>query len=210
MERLAKDNINSGGEYDRIFLERKEKGINSQDLRRWKKLISKFRGGNLIDIGCLDSKIYDLLAQKFPENQFTYLGIDIAVNAMNEMKERYQNKGNVFFEFRDLFETQFSDGQFDYAVLGEVIEHLERPEAAVKESFRILKKGGILALSTPLEEIKEPGAVDEHRHLWSYSINDIINLLKPYGDVKTSVLGSEYFPEYVYHWPSILAFCKKK
>lgn len=43
----------------------------------------------------------------------------------------------------------FADQQFDYVVLAEVIEHLRSPFFAVREISRVLKKDGILILSTP-------------------------------------------------------------
>jgi SAM-dependent methyltransferase len=94
-------------------------------------------------------------------------------------------------------------------VLGEVIEHMEEPERVIRETMRILKRGAVLALSTPYKEAIEPGAVDAERHLWSLDKNDIIKLLSPYGSVRLATLGSQYFPRYVYNFPSIIAWCKK-
>ncbi|MFZ2152250.1 MAG: methyltransferase domain-containing protein, partial [Minisyncoccia bacterium] len=104
----------------------------------------------------------------------------------------------------------FQDGAFDYAVLGEVIEHLENPQGAIDEAMRILKKGGTLAISTPLEEAIEPGAVDAHRHLWSFSENDLKQMLSKHGEVKFSVVGSQFFPTYKYRWKTLFAFVTKK
>lgn len=44
--------------------------------------------------------------------------------------------------------AKFSDGAFDCVVMWDVIEHLADPRVALKESYRLLKPGGILALST--------------------------------------------------------------
>lgn len=40
-------------------------------------------------------------------------------------------------------------GKFDVVTMMAVLEHLDHPEEALKESFRILKKGGKLILTTP-------------------------------------------------------------
>lgn len=203
MKRLSEKNINTNEEYNRIFFERQEKGVDSQDKRRWKKLLKYYKGGKLIDLGCLDSQIWKY-------SRGLYLGIDIAEEAIIQMQFDTEDKEDVYFEVRDLYDTKFPDNYFDYAVLGEVIEHLEKPEEAIKEAVRILKKGGTLAISTPLEEEKEAGAVDSERHLWSFNVDDLTGWLKPYGEVKSQILGSEYFPLYKYHWPSLLAYLKKK
>jgi len=202
MERLVKENINTGSEYDKIYLERSKRQVDSQDMRRWKILLKYYKGGKLLDIGSLDSKIVDLVA-----NPTDYFGIDVAGEAIRDMQDR---NGGTFL-VRNLYNLDKDwFNRFDYAIMGEVVEHLEEPEKAIKEAMRVLKVGGILALSTPLEEAREPGAVDRDRHLWSFSVKDIIDMLKPYGSVKVNILGSEYFPKYKYRWKTILAYCKKK
>jgi len=42
-------------------------------------------------------------------------------------------------------------GSFDFVVLSEVLEHLKRPEGAVREARRLLKKGGLLIATVPLD-----------------------------------------------------------
>lgn len=48
--------------------------------------------------------------------------------------------------------TSFCDRAFDTIVAAEVIEHLENPRAVVREWFRLLRPGGLLAFSTPNNE----------------------------------------------------------
>ena len=43
----------------------------------------------------------------------------------------------------------FQDGTFDYAVCADGIEHLENPFACIREFARVLKKDGLLIISTP-------------------------------------------------------------
>ncbi len=43
----------------------------------------------------------------------------------------------------------FKDASFDCIVATAIIEHLDRPEAMLRESFRILIPGGILIITTP-------------------------------------------------------------
>lgn len=205
MKRLNLENNNTPAEYDEIFIKRKIAGANWQDLRRWKKLLRFFKGGNLIDIGCLDSNIPPVAKALSPKSNVW--GIDVAETAIHHMQQQYPY---VDYRVMDLYKIEFPDNHFDYAVMGEVIEHLEDPKAAIKEAMRILKPGGRLALSTPLNEEAEPGAVDHIHHIWSYSLQDIFDLLKPYGGVDTSVLSSQHFPTYKYAWPSIIAWVKKK
>lgn len=45
----------------------------------------------------------------------------------------------------------FENGSFDFVVLSEVIEHLPNPEKTLKEVNRILKEGGYLIATVPLD-----------------------------------------------------------
>lgn len=196
---------NSPLEYDKIYLERLKKGTDQFDLRRWKKLLKEYRGGRLIDLGCLDSQVPFYAHERFPEAEIW--GVDLAEETVKDMQARFPF---ALFEVADVYKTKYPDNYFGYAVAGEIMEHLEFPEKFLKEAFRILRPGGILALSTPKDEVIEPGAIDGERHLWSYSVEDIKALLQPYGEVTTDVLGSKWFPFYKYSFPNIIAFCKKK
>ncbi len=206
MQKLADQSpLNNAEAYNQIYSERQEKGVDSQDLRRWKKLLKHYRGGRLIDMGCLDSLVPQMAHEKSPKAEVW--GIDLAKEAINDMQRRFPY---IYFQTGDVYETKFPPNYFEYVVAGEVLEHLEKPEGFVREAMRILRPGGILALSTPLEEAREPGAVDHERHLWSFTKEDIETLFLPFGSVRTETLGSEYFPFYKYHWPSLLAWVKKK
>lgn len=41
------------------------------------------------------------------------------------------------------------DRSYDYAVLSEVLEHVEDPQAVLQEAYRVLKNGGTLLMTTP-------------------------------------------------------------
>jgi ubiquinone/menaquinone biosynthesis C-methylase UbiE len=65
-------------------------------------------------------------------------------------KERFQYKGEIEFKQGDLNQgLPFEDTSFDYVVMLEVIEHLQNPYFVLREISRVLKKEGILLLSTP-------------------------------------------------------------
>jgi ubiquinone/menaquinone biosynthesis C-methylase UbiE len=88
----------------------------------------------------------------------------------------------------------------DYIVAGELLEHLEKPEDFIKEVMRVLKPGGYLALSTPYNEGPSQPLIAKE-HLWSFDDNDIIELLKSYGEVEIT--------HYKDTTNNIIAFCKK-
>lgn len=205
MKRLIKDlGANSPAEYDRIFLDRALKSVDERDLKRWKKLIKFYRGGRFIDLGCLDSLAPILVKEQYPTEEVW--GIDTAPAAIEEMAQRYPF---VYYQVGDVYDTRFPAGHFSYAVAGELVEHLDDPKKFLAETFRILKRGGVLALSTPLGETGV-GEVDSDRHVWGYEVKDMYDLLGKYGKVMTKIMGSDYFPVYRHYFPSLLAYCWKQ
>lgn len=200
---LTSDFKSTGEEYEKILEERSWKKVDSFDLKRWMLLMRFFKGGKLIDLGCLDSMIPYLSKLKYPSSE-TW-GLDQSQKIINSLQNQYSM---VKYIKGDIYKTMLPDKYFDYIVLGEVIEHLERPEEAIKEAMRILKPKGVLALSTPLNEQIELGAVDKDHHMWSFDTLDIKNLLHDYGYVKIKVIGSKFFP-YKYHFPIIISWCFK-
>ncbi len=155
------------------------------DLKRLKTLLKFFNGGKLLDLGSFESPIYDWIIEN---------GNYEEIEAKDWMPEKLKRE----------------DGYFDYVVMGQLLEHLDDPVKYFKEAMRVLKVGGVLALSVPLNET-EAGEVDgEGHHLWSFSEQDIIDLLKPYGRYEIMILGSEHIPEYKYHFPHIIGFVQKQ
>ena len=200
---------NSPREYDQIFHERAKSEPHWQDIRRWKTLLKYYKGGNLTDIGCLDSLIYRLANSEYM-GDCKYMGTDMAKEAIKQMKAK-NPYSNCDFIVDDIYDSKIVDEVSDYTILGEVLEHLDRPKEAVKEAFRITKTGGILAISVPLEEAKEPGAVDKERHLWSFSGKDIEDLVGQFSSkIKFKVLSSKWFPKYSYCFPQLLTWSWKK
>ena len=201
MIRLKETNINTAAEYERIAYQRSLKGVDFFDKRRWRKLLSKYKGGELLDIGCLDSQIGAMALKKDPNAEV------FAVDQV-DLSDFQDRNPEVFCCQMDVYKLDFAKEVFDYVVMGEVIEHLDDPKRAIAEAMRVLKPHGILALSTPLNEALEPGAVDAERHLWSFDEMDMHDILGEYGTVDIKVLGSTWFP-YRYCWPQMIAFCKK-
>lgn len=201
---------NNAAEYDAIYVKRFGK-VSRADYDRWRRLLKHFHGGSLIDLGCLDSQIPSLIDDFLQDGAGAYYGLDQATEAIKTL-----SKGNIlprtYYCVGDINKTNFLPSQFDYVVMGEVLEHLEEPKKAILEAIRILKSGGVLAISTPLEEGKEPGACDAERHLWSFSTEDIHDMLTPHGQVEVETMRSRFTPWppfYEYRFPVIVAFCFK-
>jgi SAM-dependent methyltransferase len=90
----------------------------------------------LIDIGCGEKPYKNMLSKYVDE----HIGVDHF--------ETTHGKSNI-----DLFGTAYNipvdDESFDSAICTAVLEHLEEPELAIKECYRVLKPGGIAIYSVP-------------------------------------------------------------
>lgn len=200
MKRLVKKNINTPEEYNRLF--KKSKEYSEFDLKRWKKMLLAFKGGKLIDLGCFDSPLCKIVKEKYPDSDI--YGLDYAYEVIESLRKE---NPNINYIVDSVYNIPFTEEIFDYVTAGELLEHLDYPAEMIKEAVRILKPGGTLVVSTPLEETGI-GEVDKDRHIWSFSEKDIMKLLSPYGEVKIEIMRSQQKP-YKYHFPIILAWCKK-
>jgi len=73
----------------------------------------------------------------------------------------------------------FKSNSFDYAVLADVIEHVNQPEKILKEIKRVLKKKGIIVVSSVIKSSDIP---EDKMHAKEYSVNELKNMLGKYFD----------------------------
>jgi SAM-dependent methyltransferase len=92
--------------------------------------------GNLIDIGCGDKPLRHWSRGKVRR----HVGVDHPAGMHGpEGVDAYSTA----------YRIPFRDGAFDAAVCSAVLEHLEEPEAALRECHRLLKPGGVAAYTVP-------------------------------------------------------------
>ena len=194
MHRLAKVNINTPKNYERVTAGAISTygKIDYSDENRFDIMLRYYKGGKLLDVGPLNSAFTEKVKFHYPDADITVL--DFCQSVLDLYKDR-----GVKTVLSDCQHTPFEDNTFDYVSAGEVIEHLDEPDNLVKEAIRILKPGGTLTVSTPLEESQDSNLGGGY-HVWSYTVEDVMNLLKPYGETQTATL---------YKRDRIIGFLKK-
>jgi len=110
--------------------------ISSIHDRELKGLASNYLNGCLIDIGCGTKPYKNLLAPYVTK----HVGID--------HKDTLHDKSNID-RFGTAYDIPAEDEEFDCALCTAVLEHLEEPELALKECWRVLKRGGMAIYSVP-------------------------------------------------------------
>jgi len=116
---------------------------------------------------------------------FTYLmdtaGHDVTAFDKNQkyLEMVKANVPNAEIVKGELPELPFEDKSFDVVVALQVIEHIEDDIKAVKEMYRVLKKGGRIIVTIPIERNL---IANEHKHF--YNFYDVMDLFE--------VLGNDY------------------
>lgn len=106
------------------------------------KLIRKYKNNTkLLDVGCGEGFFL------FNASKAGYItkGVELSHDAVEYAKKEF----GLDVEIGPLEELQFPENYFDVVTLWVVLEHVPYPLATLKEACRILKPGGLLAVSTP-------------------------------------------------------------
>lgn len=103
----------------------------------WELSDKYIKGGRLLDIGCGTKPFKEFFSTRVDE----HIGFDHS-GCMH-------NKDNIDV-FGDVYNMPFGDGEFDAAISNAVLEHLEEPQQAINETYRVLKKDGVAMFSCPL------------------------------------------------------------
>ena len=160
-------------------------------LRQQKYLDLAGKGYSICELGCGKSPFLDHARASFTD----CWGVDFSRETVRSNKREFPE---VLFAVCDVCDTPFRKKFFDVTVAGEVIEHLEVPKKLIKEMTRITKRR--IIISTPNLEFNDP------EHLYEFSEQDLIELLSPYGEVRTETIESQRFPGRKY----IFAVCDLK
>lgn len=131
------------------FSEEWESKINNLETQKRIKVVfgklfntNDLKGRNFLEVGCglgyFSEKAFKMGAK--------VTGIDVGGKLVQKTKQRVP-KGNFFVVSAS--KLPFKDNVFDTVLSTEVIEHVDMQQKAISEMCRVLRKGGILVITTP-------------------------------------------------------------
>jgi len=121
--------------------------------------------GRVLDVGCANGRFHELI---YREGVY---GLDII--------DKCSIRKNFFAG--DAQDMPFKNNFFDVVVAGELIEHLDNPHGFMSEAMRVLKKGGLLLLSTPNKNSFYNRFTKRYEHKWHKNLFDKESLVEAVG-----------------------------
>ncbi len=141
--------------------------------------------GNLLDVGCSSGEF-----MHYAELEgFTSFGVELNRRTAEVAKGHGLNVFNGY-----LHDAKYEDEFFDVIFLGDVIEHVPSPRALIEECSRVLKRGGVMVISTPnldcfwsastfklFKTFNIPwSSVTPPYHLFQFSFGNLYRLMREY------------------------------
>ncbi len=96
--------------------------------------------GRLLEVGCGSGQIL----KELRELGWLVEGVDLDSRAVEIAKKNGLHVVSGFLE-----DQHYQDDTFDVIILSHLIEHVDDPLQLLKESYRILKSGGVIVIVTP-------------------------------------------------------------
>lgn len=116
-----------------------------RDLAAFEQMCTRIaKDGQMLDVGCADGFASREIRQRRPD--VSTVGIDFS---MHQLELNASGGGNRLARV-DLGDgLPFTDDTFDGVYACELIEHLMNPDLFLDEVRRVLRKGGVLVMTTP-------------------------------------------------------------
>jgi len=141
--------------------------------------IKKYENMRILDIGCSYGWFEKIKGEQAKE----ILGIDLNKKDLEIAKKECKMKNVSFKQGSVLNLKNIEKDYYDVVVMFDIIEHIPKKteEKALKQIKRVLRKKGLLIISTPLNNFSkffDPAWYFDHRH---YSEKELRNLLEKEG-----------------------------
>lgn len=138
--------------------------------------------GKVLDVGCHSGTLTEEMSKLLP--QVKIWAMDINQKAVEYAQEK---RPAIDFQVASAEKIPFKDKNFDLITCFEVLEHLAKPEKALKEIKRCLKKDGQVVILVPNENFlfktiwffwtKGKGKVWQKAHLQHFHFSELEKLM---------------------------------
>ncbi len=146
--------------------------------------------GRVLDIGCADGTFSKVLLEKSKADKL--IGIDVLETSVNWARRHWKNP-KMKFLVGDAHNLKFPKNNFDAVFIMEVLEHVADPKLVLKETKRVLTKGGYGVFLVPSDSFLfkfiwflwlhfyPRGWVWQHTHIQTYRNNYLTKICKQVG-----------------------------
>ncbi len=107
------------------------------------------RGLEVLDVGCGPGTITQGIAEHVLPGRVTAIDLDPVQVAHAARLAEGREQTNLRFVAGSVYELPFPDASFDLVFSHALFEHLSNPRGALAEIRRVLRPGGLIALSSP-------------------------------------------------------------
>lgn len=109
-------------------------------------------GMRLVDFGCGPGSLTLGLAEIVAPGQV--IGVDISEASIAQARAQAELLGitNAEFQIADILDARLDESSFDAANFSSVLAYQSDPIAALKVAYRVLRKGGLIAVREPQKE----------------------------------------------------------
>lgn len=151
------------------------------------KLLGHRKPLKILDIACGSGFGSDFLAQLGN----TVIGGDLSETTIAECRKKF-HQSDLSFEIMDGTNLPYENEYFDVVISFETIEHTTQYQKMLNEFKRVVKKDGMIILSTPNFLVNSPhGIIINPYHTQEWVYEDLLKILNDtFSYVK--VLGQEY------------------
>jgi len=132
-----------------------------------------FKKGKVLDAGFGNGS----LSLRVAKNNYEITGIDLSEKFVEHVSEKIKNFKNIKIEQGDITNLKFNNETFDAIFCGEILEHIENDDTAIKELFRVLTPGGLVFISVPANPKlwdKSDTWASHHRRYTKKSLNSLL------------------------------------
>lgn len=102
------------------------------------------KGGRILDVACANGNVTTILG----ERGFRCVGLDLRHGFLTYAAKKDEFR-RASWVVGNALEPPFQLSTFDTVIMGEVLEHVARPDSLIKAGLQLVKPGGAVVCTTP-------------------------------------------------------------